>query len=67
MWTYTTIPSVREVLVLRSDRIAGEIMRRSADDVWPERVQPVSGELELTSIGFRMPLSELYARTGLTA
>ena len=62
MWTYTSIPSVREILVLRSDRIGAELLRRSTDDRWPERLESVDGELTLTSIGFRMPLSDLYAR-----
>jgi Uma2 family endonuclease len=67
VWTYTTIPSVREVLVLHSDRVAADMLRRAEDGTWPDRTTPVTGgTLELTSIGFRVALSELYARTGLT-
>ena len=66
VWAYTSIPSVQEILVLDSSRIAAEVRRR-ADGVWldePEQVR--DGELTLTSIGCRISLSDLYARTGLT-
>ena len=31
VWSYTTIPSVREILVLHSDKIGAELLRRGAD------------------------------------
>jgi Uma2 family endonuclease len=31
VWTCTSIPSVQEILVLRTDQIAAELLRRSAD------------------------------------
>jgi len=66
VWAYTTIPSVREILVLRSDRIAAELLRRSPAGDWPERPMSIAeGELVLESIGFRVPLADLYARTRL--
>lgn len=67
VWAYTSIPSVREILVLRSDRIAAELLRRGADGEWPERPILVSAEDELVleSVGFRVGLSEIYARTRL--
>ena len=37
VWTYTSIPSVREILILRADRIAAELLRRSPQGEWPER------------------------------
>ncbi|MBV8093257.1 MAG: Uma2 family endonuclease [Acetobacteraceae bacterium] len=66
IWTYTTIPSVREILVLRGDRIAAELLRRQPGGEWPERPMVLtSGELVLESIGFRISLAEIYARTRL--
>jgi Uma2 family endonuclease len=63
---YTSIPSVEEILILRSDRIAAEILRRLDDGGWPSQPTALgSGELTLPSIGFRVALAELYARTGL--
>ena len=65
-WAYTSIPSVREILVPRADRIAAELLRRSPQGEWPERpIALAEGELVLESIGFRIALTDLYARTGL--
>lgn len=65
VWTYTSIPSVREILVLHSTRVGAEILRRSEDGIWPERTEEVSEALVLESIGLRLALPELFARTGL--
>ena len=66
VWTYTSIPSVREILVLRADRIVAELLRRSPEGDWPARPLTITeGDLVLESIGFRVPLAELYARTRL--
>ena len=37
VWAYTTIPSVREILVLHSTAVRVEVLRRDADGNWPER------------------------------
>ena len=66
VWTYTTIPSVQEILVVRVVRIGAEVLRRKADGTWPE--EPVSlegGDLVLHSIGFTVPLAALYRTTRL--
>lgn len=66
VWTYTTIPSVQEILVLHSTRVAADILRRVASGGWPEEPERVAaGELTLASIGFRVAMTELYERTGL--
>lgn len=67
VWTYTTIPSVREILVLHSTRIAAELLRRGAGASWPENPDPVGpmDQLTLESIGLTVPLAALYARTHL--
>jgi Uma2 family endonuclease len=66
VWAYTSISSVLEILVLRADRIAAELLRRSPQGEWPERPLAITaGDLVLESINFRMALAELYARTGL--
>jgi Uma2 family endonuclease len=68
VWTYTSIPNVREILVLDSTRRAAEILRRRPDGAWPDQPLFVAvGALELSSIDFRVPLAVLYARTGLPA
>ncbi len=65
VWAYTSIPSVQEILVLHSDRIGADLLRRLPDGAWPQRPEAVQGELLLTSIDFRVPLPEIYARTRL--
>jgi Uma2 family endonuclease len=63
---YTSVPSVQEILILRSDRVGAEVLRRDATGAWPDRTTPITnGMLDLRSIGFLAPLAELYARTGL--
>jgi Uma2 family endonuclease len=66
VWAYTSIPSAREILVLRADRMAAELLRRSPQGEWSDRpIAITEGELVLESIGFRVALAELYRRTGL--
>jgi Uma2 family endonuclease len=68
VWAYTSIPSVHEILVLRADRMAADLLRRAPQGEWPERpIAITDGDLVLESIGFRVALAELYARTGLRA
>lgn len=69
VWTYTTIPSVREILVVQSTRIAAEILRRSADGHWPlgpEEIGP-GGIVRLDSVGLTCPIEDFYAGTYLLA
>jgi Uma2 family endonuclease len=66
VWAYTSIPSVREILVLRSDRMAAELLRRSPQGEWPDRpIAITEGDLALESISFQVALAALYARAGL--
>jgi Uma2 family endonuclease len=67
IWTYLTIPTVIEVLVVNSTRIDAELLRRSADGTWPEvpvRIGPAD-PLRLDSVGFSVPLAALYQTTTL--
>ncbi|HVC62267.1 MAG TPA: Uma2 family endonuclease [Acetobacteraceae bacterium] len=67
VWAYASIPSVREILILHSTRIAAELLRRRPDASWPEEPHPVgpADQLTLESIGLTVLLAELYARTHL--
>jgi len=68
VWAYTSIPSVQEILVLHSSRMLAELLGRGSDGAWPEEPQQIlGGNLTLASIGFTVPMSNLYARTGLVA
>ena len=66
VWAYTTIPSVREIVVARTVTVAADVLRRGPDGGWPREPDPVTaGDLVLDSIGFRVPLVELYQDTRL--
>ena len=68
VWAYTTIPSVQEILVLKTASIGVELLRRNQDGSWPN--QPLSiatGDLTLESIGFYIPLAAAYRTTRLAA
>ncbi len=62
----STIPSVRGILVLRSNAIGADLLRRAPDGTWPERSETIEvGELVLESIGFRAPLADFYRTSRL--
>lgn len=67
VWSYTTIPSVREILVVSSTEIGAELLRRGADGMWPEAAAHVGpdGRLQLDSIGMEVGLAEAYRTTNL--
>jgi Uma2 family endonuclease len=65
VWTYTTIPSLQEILVIRTASVAAEILRRNSDLSWPERFEPVVDAVRLDSIGFSFPIIAAYRGTEL--
>ena len=67
VWSYTTIPSVREIVVVHSTRLFAELLRRQADGNWPAEPLEIGpdGALRLESIGFACPLIDVYAQTHL--
>jgi Uma2 family endonuclease len=66
VWSYTTMPSVREILVLHSGSIGADLLRRDTDGTWPERPQAIGQEdLALESIGYIGPLVAFYRSTWL--
>lgn len=67
VWSYTTIPSVREIVVVHSTRVFAELLRREADGNWPAEPEEIGpeGSLRLDSIGFACPLPAVYAQTHL--
>jgi Uma2 family endonuclease len=67
VWAYTTIPTVTEIVVLRSTSVEAEVLRRQADGSWPEQPEIVEkdGELRLDAVDFAEPLRSAYRTTGL--
>jgi Uma2 family endonuclease len=64
---YRTIPSLAEIVVLRSTSLAAEILRRGPDGARPAQPDLVdaNGGLRLDSIGFAAPLRAAYRTTDL--
>ncbi len=62
VWTYVTIPSVLEILVLHAAEVRADLLRREADGTWPDN--PVSltmgDPVTLESIDFAAPLAAFY-------
>ena len=69
VWTYTTIPTVREILLVRSTHIAAELIRREPDGGWPANAQPIAADapLVLDSLDFSCPLAAVYEGTRFLA
>jgi Uma2 family endonuclease len=67
VWAFTTIPSVREIVVVRSTRVLVEVARRGADGNWPEEPEEIGpdGTLRLESIAFACAMQDVYAQTHL--
>jgi Uma2 family endonuclease len=67
VWTYLSIPTVMEVLVVNSTRVEAELLRRDRDGTWPEVPTRIGPEdmLCLDSIAFSVPLAALYRTTTL--
>jgi Uma2 family endonuclease len=68
VWAYTTVPSVREILLVRSTRMEVELLRRGDDGHWPDvaAVLRPPQALELVSVDFATPVAALYRTAGLT-
>jgi Uma2 family endonuclease len=67
VWAYASLPTLQEILVVQSVRIAAQLLRRTDDGQWPEDPITLAAAdlLSLDSIGFSCPLRDLYARTHL--
>jgi Uma2 family endonuclease len=66
VWAYTNIQSVQEILVIRTASIGAQLLRRTPDGFWPDVPLAIEvGELDLQSIGFRLPVAALHAGTWL--
>ncbi len=69
VWAYTTIPTLREIVIVQSTRIEALLLRRQTDGSWPPNPTTISpGEtLTFDSIDFSMPLQAAYKKTYLTS
>lgn len=62
-----SVPSLTEILVVDSERVHVEILRREDDGGWPVtgQVEATTGSVHLASIGLELPLAEIYRGTHL--
>ena len=65
VWSYVSIPTLREILVLSSWAIEAQVIARADGGVWPDNPDHVTpgGDVVLPSIAFRAPLVAFYAQT----
>ena len=63
---YMLIDSVREILVIHTQSVRVETLRRRADGSWPDDVTAFTeGEFPLASIDLSVSLAALYRRSGV--
>ena len=64
---FATVPSIAEILIVDSTKVAAEVLRRGDDGHWPSNPQAIGpgGTIRLGSIGLDVPLAEAYRRTHL--
>jgi Uma2 family endonuclease len=69
VWSYCTIPSVKEIAIVHSTRVLVELLRRGADGHWPEQPEEIGpgGELRFATIDFACRLADVYAQTHLAS
>ena len=67
VWTYTSIPSVKEILIVQSTRIEALLLTRQPDGAWPADPLLIGPDdtLVLASIELSVPLRTVYAKTYL--
>jgi Uma2 family endonuclease len=67
VWAYATIPSVREILLVRSTAVAAELLCRQSDGSWPAQPRKIDqgDAISLESIGFAAQLIDFYDDTHL--
>jgi Uma2 family endonuclease len=64
---YASLPSVTEILIVDSTKIAAELLRRGPDGSWPQEPASVAtnGTIHLESIDLDIPMAEVYRDTHL--
>jgi Uma2 family endonuclease len=65
VWTYTTIPSVWEILVLHTADIRADLLRREDDGTWPDNPEALTlgDDVALENIDFTTPIAAFYRTT----
>jgi Uma2 family endonuclease len=64
---YRQIPSVQEILLIDSESVFAELLRREGDRWVTEIIQGPAARLSLSSVPLRIPMAELYEGIALPA
>ena len=65
---HASVPTVREMLLVDSETVEAQLLRRSADGTWPKAPTVLTGAsavVELASIGMTLSLATAYEDTWL--
>lgn len=64
---YATLPTVNEILIVDSTKIAVDLLRRGANGSWPQSPEVIAagGVVHLASIDLQLPVVEIYRGTHL--
>ena len=67
VYAYQTIPSVQEILVLNSRKVAGTLHRRDGQGEWPDDPDELDAQstVELRCIDLKVALAAFYGSSGL--
>ena len=65
VWTYCTIPTLREIMVIHAASRIAEVLTRAEDGSWPESFERSGALVTLASIGLTFPLADAYIGTVL--
>ena len=67
VYAYQTIPSVQEILVLNSRKVAGTLHRRGGQGEWPDDPDELDAQstVELRCIDLKVALAAFYGSSGL--
>lgn len=64
VWSYATIPSVKEIAVFETESISAKLLRRLPDGSWPMEPELIEdGEFNSASIDVRFPVAAAYRTT----
>ncbi len=66
VWAYMTIPSLREILVIRTSSVGVELLCRGDDGKWPDKPLAITTwAFTLSSIDLSLPVAAWYRGTGM--
>jgi Uma2 family endonuclease len=64
---YRSLPSLREYLVVASERTHVDLFKRRSEEEWLLTAGRPEDTIELSSIACKLPLAEIYLKTKLTS